>query len=242
MKTSITLRPQGVIPRDPKLVLRMQRSPKPATVAVAAATSAPDDSSPPPDDSSPPSGVTIGAGADNFADATLIPYEIFRDVVAEYTYNKTLTVESGEPDPDFSISPVKTAWWKFYVPPGAKIYAQIDLMLSFMAGVEADPDTVLAVHALVGDALNPADQVFANLTRIRRNNSPPGSMLTLTGNAMLLDVEMDDATYGTGGNGTMYYVQVGAGFSSPSICYVLRMSATTLRPGEMPPDGHDPDA
>lgn len=233
MRLPIKLVPQGIIPRDPNLTFLIKRATPPA-VAAAAPTEAAEEE------------VTIGAGADDFADATVIPYASFpfRDVLAAYTYNKSFTTEVGEPMPFLSgITPHQTAWWKLVIPPGApRLYLRLDTLLTFQTGAFPFPDTVIQLYALDGDAANPADAIFANLISLYRNNDFPGSMLPLTGNSMIVDAELDGDFYGTNGNGTAHYVQVSARNSTtPSMCYVLRVSGTTVKPGEVPPDGHDPD-
>lgn len=229
MKIPIVLQPQGVIPRDPGLVFRMQRKAPPAT-AVATETAVPDDSP-------PPEAVTIGAGADNIADATEIPCVEMRDVLAAFTYNKSLTAETDEPSAAAGRAASKTAWWKIKVPFGTTAWLTADLFWTF--GRLGNADTLIGVHVLEDD-WNVDPPPFANMNRIASHDdvgSGSGFHWSLVKNVELL------GNQGFGG-GTTYFIQVddyNAG--SPGIAYGLRVSLTLIDPSsDIPPGEHDPDA
>lgn len=224
MRVPITLVPGGVIPRDPNMTIRLRRLTPTAPPAAVAATEP---------DTPPPEEIAIDAGADNFADATEIPYQEFRDVVAAYTYSKNFSTEVDEPKPQPPFIPGrKSAWWKVKIPFPQEAYLDVDTQLSFGAPGQS-VDTVIAVYALEA---TPDETNFSNLVQLKHNDDDNG------GDGFWSRIEalyMDNS--GSVAGNEWFYIQVcDYNDGDPGICYVVRFSLRFTPYGTVPDDGVDP--
>lgn len=241
MRHRIRWIPDGSIPRDPNLTIRLQSNERALRdLGAEVLTDDEDDEvvvEPPVEE------LTIGAGADAFADATEITYEIFRDIVAAYTYSKTFTSELNEPDCG-DAEPHRTAWWKVLVPADKVAWLTLDAQLSF--GDNKNPDIHFTVYYAQNWPAAIAELVQLNAHEdVDDNDGGADSGIDAHNNGWyprLDNVQMDGSLSGDP-QGTLFYVQVGQfGGDSPGVCYVMRYSITETEPGTTPADGVDPDA
>lgn len=175
----------------------------------------------------------LGAGADNWADATEIPYGEMTDVRSEYTYNKDFTEEVDEPEA------YKTAWWKLLVPAGKVAFVSVDTRESFSAEGGNEPDTKLAFFSMPAAGVGIADLAREDgnddVSDYFGNDNAYWSRydtIPLPGGGYWLGAERD----------TWFYIHVGVySDSTPLACYVINVSISERHPHDIPPDGHDPN-
>lgn len=220
----IALRPAGtrqVQNPDRKLTFRIARVPLEGITPAVAGYS---------DDGEPLLVSSIGAGADMFADATLIAFRPVRDAFAAYTYNKAFSAEIGEPQTVTGTPAQKTAWWTIVVPAGSHAWLSVDLQMSF--GNSGNPDTQLAVFWL------PEPGGLGDLTRLASNEDTSVDWYY----SRLENIYLNGSLSGDP-DGTRFYIQAGDFHNgAPGICYVLRVTLRRTAPGSIPAGGHDPDA